>query len=140
MTFSFRPGTHSLVISRQEVFTVGTFIFTAGIIVAFGEALHRAHRREQSSGQNLVESEATIPAHRGTANEGIWILDAEAKVSFVNPRMAQMLGYSPEEMIGRHKWDFVFPGGCQTSQGTVWTPTGSGFRKQWRCASARKRG
>ena len=108
--YFFIPPRHAfLVISRQEVFTVGTFIFTAGIIVAFGEALHRAHRREQSSGQNLAESEAQFRRIVETANEGIWILDAEAKVSFVNPRMAQMLGCSPEEMIGRHKWDFVFP-------------------------------
>jgi PAS domain S-box-containing protein len=43
-----------------------------------------------------------------TANEGIWELNAEARITFVNDRMAQMVGYSPSEMIGRKKWDFLF--------------------------------
>ena len=43
-----------------------------------------------------------------TANEGIWILDADARVTLVNHRMAEMLGYTPAEILGRHKWDFLF--------------------------------
>jgi PAS domain S-box-containing protein len=43
-----------------------------------------------------------------TADEGIWELDAEARIAFVNERMARMIGYSPEEMKGRRKWDFLF--------------------------------
>ncbi len=43
-----------------------------------------------------------------TANEGIWELDADARVTFVNARMAEMLGYQPDEMRGRQKWDFLF--------------------------------
>lgn len=43
-----------------------------------------------------------------TANEGIWLLDADGRITFVNARMAAMLGYRPEEMRGRHKWDFLF--------------------------------
>jgi PAS domain S-box-containing protein len=42
------------------------------------------------------------------ANEGIWILDADARISFVNPRMADMLGYEPGEIVGRLKWDLLF--------------------------------
>ncbi|MEK8092648.1 PAS domain S-box protein [Methylocystis sp. IM3] len=36
-----------------------------------------------------------------TLQEGIWLIDADAKTSFVNPKMAQMLGYTTEEMRGR---------------------------------------
>ncbi len=36
-----------------------------------------------------------------TANEGIWILDAEIKITYANHKIAEMLGYSPEEMIGK---------------------------------------
>ena len=35
-----------------------------------------------------------------TAEEGIWEIDAQAVTSFVNPKMAQILGYSIEEMQG----------------------------------------
>ncbi|WP_229215428.1 bifunctional diguanylate cyclase/phosphodiesterase [Duganella sp. CY15W] len=33
------------------------------------------------------------------AEEGIWEIDAAARTSFVNPKMAQMLGYTIEEML-----------------------------------------
>ena len=42
-----------------------------------------------------------------TANEGIWVIDAESKTTYVNEKMAEMLGYSPEEMIGRLGMDFT---------------------------------
>lgn len=42
-----------------------------------------------------------------TAEEGIWTIDANARTDFVNPKMAQMLGYSVEEMLGRALDDFM---------------------------------
>lgn len=42
-----------------------------------------------------------------TATEGIWQIDNEFRTTFVNPRMAQMLGYSPEEMVGRPISEFM---------------------------------
>src|SRR5215813_8426138 len=42
-----------------------------------------------------------------TACEGIWTIDAEGLTTFVNGRMAEMLGYLPDEMIGRSLFDFL---------------------------------
>jgi PAS domain S-box-containing protein len=39
--------------------------------------------------------------------EGIWIIDSEAYTAFVNSRMAEILGYVKEEMIGRHLFSFM---------------------------------
>jgi len=36
------------------------------------------------------------------AQEGIWAIDADANTTYVNPRMAEMLGYTSEEMMERH--------------------------------------
>ena len=44
-----------------------------------------------------------------TTNEGVWLLDGKLQNSYVNRRMAEMLGYEPEEMIGRSVFDFYFP-------------------------------
>jgi PAS domain S-box-containing protein len=41
------------------------------------------------------------------AQEGIWLIDEHALTSFVNPRMVQMLGYTGEEMLGRHPYSFM---------------------------------
>ena len=42
-----------------------------------------------------------------TANEGIWTIDAAARTTFVNPKMADMLGYTVEEMDRRLLTDFM---------------------------------
>jgi PAS domain S-box-containing protein len=42
-----------------------------------------------------------------TTNEGIWTLDAHDRTSFVNARMAEMVGYTVEEMLGTSVFEFV---------------------------------
>lgn len=41
--------------------------------------------------------------------DGIWVIDAHAVTTFVNERMAEMLGRTPEQMIGRSLFDFISP-------------------------------
>jgi len=57
-----------------------------------------ALRAKETSYQKLVE----------TAHEGIWMVDAEDRATFVNQRMADLLGYTVEEMLGRSPSDFYF--------------------------------
>ena len=45
-----------------------------------------------------------------TAAEGIWTLDKDARTTFVNDRLASMLGYRAEDMLGRKLYDFMDPG------------------------------
>ena len=40
-------------------------------------------------------------------DEGIWMIDAAATTTYVNPKMAWMLGYSSDEMTGRALLDFM---------------------------------
>ncbi|MFA4825435.1 MAG: PAS domain S-box protein [Methanoregula sp.] len=44
-----------------------------------------------------------------TANEGIWSMDHGLRATFVNSRLADMLGYSPDEILGRPVEDFMHP-------------------------------
>ena len=44
-----------------------------------------------------------------TATEGIWTLDREVRTTWCNSVMAGMLGYTPEEMLGRSVFDFMRP-------------------------------
>ena len=55
----------------------------------------------------LQESEARYRQIIETAQEGIWIIDAENKTAFANQRMAEMLGCTMEEMIGVPIFDFM---------------------------------
>jgi PAS domain S-box-containing protein len=49
------------------------------------------------------------PSQRGaeTFYEGIWIIDRDSITTFVSPRMAAMLGYVVEEMLGKHLFLFI---------------------------------
>ena len=42
--------------------------------------------------------------------EGILLEDAAGQITFVNRKAAELLGYKPEELIGRHWADIVAPG------------------------------
>lgn len=41
--------------------------------------------------------------------DGIWIIGADAKTTYANERMAEILGTSPSEMVGRESFAYVFP-------------------------------
>ncbi len=56
-------------------------------------ALHESERRYRQ----IVE----------TASEGIWQIDGESRTSFVNQRMAEMLGYTLAEMQGASMFEFM---------------------------------
>jgi two-component system CheB/CheR fusion protein len=45
-----------------------------------------------------------------TAREGIWTVDRDGRTTFVNERLAEMLGYRPAEMVGRLFYDFMDEG------------------------------
>jgi diguanylate cyclase (GGDEF)-like protein/PAS domain S-box-containing protein len=57
-----------------------------------------ALRAKETSYQKLVE----------TAHEGIWMVDVEDRSTFVNQRMADLLGYTVEEILGRSPNEFYF--------------------------------
>lgn len=42
-----------------------------------------------------------------TAEQGIWVVDENDLIVFVNPRMTEILGYTAAEMLDRHPLDFV---------------------------------
>lgn len=58
-------------------------------------------REDESKFQNLVEQSLA----------GIIILRENGTIAYVNSCMASMIGYKPEEMIGRHILDFIWESG-----------------------------
>ena len=57
--------------------------------------------------QALRDSEARYRRIVELAHEGIWTIDADARTTYVNARMAEMFGYSVKEMLGRHLSEFM---------------------------------
>jgi len=98
-------------LSRKTVNTALSFFMT------FANILSQLSYSNNKLAQSLAEREALLEAlsvseekYRNiveTANEGISIIDAEERITFVNKKIEDMLGYSSEELIGRSMWDFL---------------------------------
>jgi len=61
----------------------------------------------RKSEQALRESERKYRQLVELAQEGIWAIDTTGNTMYVNPRMAEMLGYTMDEMLGRHLFSFM---------------------------------
>jgi PAS domain S-box-containing protein len=72
-------------------------------IVGMARDISARKRAEEA----LRESEARYRDIVDTAQEGIWTTDVAGLTTYVNPRMATMLGYTVEEMQGRPLLDFI---------------------------------
>ncbi len=70
-------------------------------------AVHTDITERKRAEEALRESEERYRRIIETAYEGIWLLDAEGKTIFANSRMAEMLEYTVEEMIGKTLFAFM---------------------------------
>jgi PAS domain S-box-containing protein len=57
--------------------------------------------------QRLRDSEERYRRIVDTAQEGIYVVDTDVKIDFVNRQLAEMLGYTAGEMVGRYLIDFM---------------------------------
>ncbi|MDL2353815.1 MAG: EAL domain-containing protein [Pseudomonadota bacterium] len=67
------------------------------VVVELAEGRLAALERSEERFRRIVHS----------AGEGIWEIDAAARITFVNPKMAAILGYSIEEMLARPLTGFM---------------------------------
>ncbi|MBI1921921.1 MAG: PAS domain S-box protein [Geobacter sp.] len=63
--------------------------------------------------RELKESEERFRRIVETAQEGVWAIDSGSRITYVNKRMADMLSYGLDEMIGRQVFDFCTEDGCR---------------------------
>lgn len=61
----------------------------------------------KNTDEALRDSEDVFRQIVHSAEEGIWKINAASLTDYVNPKMAQMMGYAPEEMLGRPIDDFL---------------------------------
>jgi two-component system cell cycle sensor histidine kinase/response regulator CckA len=74
-------------------------------VYAIGQVVDVDERRLAEHG--LRASEERYRAIVETAVDGVWMLDADDRTSFVNRAMADMLGYELNELLGRHPREFT---------------------------------
>ena len=99
----------------SERLSTGTELLNVSGLVKDGE-LGQLARAFDGMAEALTQREAALRKSEEryrllieTANEGIWSMDGSHGTTYVNQAMADMLGYTPSEMLGRKVEDFFFP-------------------------------
>ena len=72
-----------------------------------GQALRLVLEQAEGRLAALERSEERFRRIVHSAEEGIWEIDAQALTSFVNPKMAHMLGFQIEDMLGQPLASFM---------------------------------
>ncbi len=90
--------------------TLMALLSGAPVVVA-GEAAFLLIFRDITERRRAEQALAVAERHYRniveTASEGIWVIDAESVTTFVNPRMAEMLGFAAGEMMGMSLFDHM---------------------------------
>jgi PAS domain S-box-containing protein len=76
-------------------------------ITAQKQAEQEIIRLNKSLERRVLESETRYQQIVELAEEGIWVIDHEAKTTYVNQAMVRMLGYTESEMLGCPIFDFI---------------------------------
>jgi len=69
----------------------------------------RAITEQAQTERALAESDARYREILETTPDGVWRVGVDERTDYVNPRMAAMLGYQPEEMVGHSIIEFMDP-------------------------------
>ena len=95
-------GAMAALSTRPRRFTDDEIAFLRVVAGIAGATIERVRRAKE-----LADSERRYRSIVDTAAEGIWTIDADGRTTFVNPKMAALLGYTPEAMIGRSLLEFM---------------------------------
>ncbi|MDH6157660.1 EAL domain-containing protein [Janthinobacterium sp. CG_23.4] len=96
-----------LLPSRPGAGDAGLPVTLLGSADPNGQALRLVLEQAEGKLAALERSEERFRRIVHSAVEGIWEIDAQALTSFVNPKMAQMLGYQIEDMLGQPLASFM---------------------------------
>jgi len=99
--YFFLPPLHTLMLEHQtDVIQLVVFCLVAWLLVGLNAQLQAAKQRAeklQNSYSRLLD----------TAQVGIGCIDSEIRIASVNPQFANLLGYRPEEIVGRSILDLI---------------------------------
>ncbi len=99
---------------RQELLAIcfgHGFVWLLGLlgIALGGRQVQQKVRARQAAEMALAESEARFRDIAENTLECIWEVDSEGRYTYVSPVVEKILGYRPEEVLGRHCYDFFHP-------------------------------
>ncbi|HEY7614228.1 MAG TPA: PAS domain S-box protein [Gemmatimonadales bacterium] len=97
-----------------------------GAALGHAAAYESRQLRLEERTRALQESEQRFKQLVDVAQEGIWLADDRGVITYVNQRMAELLGYQNGAMLGRRVFDFIDAASRASAQRTLVRPNESG--------------
>jgi PAS domain S-box-containing protein len=90
-------------------------VFLAGglVVSVVGEAMRRSRIRERRQMGELAEGRRKYRGLVEKINDWVWEIDADGVYTYVSPRAQELLGYAPEEIVGKTPFDLMPPAEAQ---------------------------
>jgi PAS domain S-box-containing protein len=85
----------------------GLMLVSAALFLSRSLIIAKEESKRRRIELALQESERKYRQLIELAQEGIWVIDTGGDTTFVNPRMAEILGYTTQEMLGRPLQSFM---------------------------------
>ncbi len=98
--FTWPAGENLVVFSPMALFFV-----LGGILGLSRSSLEKAQKAKEA----LEESEKRFQDIAANTGDWIWEVDAEGRYTYSSPVVEQVLGYKPEEVLGKFFYDFFHP-------------------------------
>lgn len=96
--------------------SLGLFAVEGVLVSALVAALHTARGRAEAKTaearahqEDLRRSEERFRSLVQYASDVITVLEADGTIRYQSPSIERVLGYRPEEMVGKHAFDYVYP-------------------------------
>ena len=90
------------------ILPVGTFIGLSVLLAVLFSLNSEATERQQAE-QTVRQSEARFKALERNSWDAVHLLSAEGVILYESPSVIRVLGYNPEELVGRNSFDMIHP-------------------------------
>jgi PAS domain S-box-containing protein len=97
-----------------------------GAALGHAAAYESRQLRLEERTRALQDSEQRFKQLVDVAQEGIWLADDNGVITYVNQRMAELLGYQNGAMLGRRVYEFIEAGSRASAQRTLARPSVAG--------------
>ncbi|MBI5450969.1 MAG: EAL domain-containing protein [Gammaproteobacteria bacterium] len=97
--------------SRHDIMLAGGVSFGLGgaLLWFFYLVIGRVEKRLASSQAVIKRSEARFRGLVESSSDWIWEVDANARYVYASPKVKDLLGYEPDEVLGKTPFDFMPP-------------------------------
>jgi PAS domain S-box-containing protein len=111
--------------SDRDAKALRLLVGLAGASLGHAATFESRQARLEERTRALQDSEQRFKQLVDVAQEGIWVADERGVITYVNQRMAELLGYQNGAMLGRPVYEFVDAGSRSNAQRVLSRPAGT---------------